>query len=122
MGVSNVGTWGMFDVSLVMPAGGLVTDHWIVGLYVGGYDDGLCVSMEQPRFITAARLQSFRHHAALCVPESHLNFPFDIRNVNIVDPITPWNNLGRSVTRKVGPTVALLSRDCSNSVRQAYCL
>jgi hypothetical protein len=55
----------------------------------------------QPRYITATRLQTFRHHAALCVPESHLNFPFDIRNVNIVDPITPWNNLGRSVTRKV---------------------
>jgi hypothetical protein len=54
----------------------------------------------QPRYITSSRLEVFRYHASLCVPEEHLRFPFDVRNVNIVDPITPWNNLGKSVTRK----------------------
>lgn len=34
------------------------------------------------------------------------DFPPDIRNVNIVDPVAHWNNLGRSVSRKGVATVA----------------
>ena len=53
-----------------------------------------------PRFITNDYLRPFRLYTACCVPRENLEFPFDVRNVNILDPVAHWNNLGRSVSRK----------------------
>jgi hypothetical protein len=53
-----------------------------------------------PRIFTAARRRPFTTFAACCTPRAALTTAFDARNVNIEDPVAPWNNLGRSVSRK----------------------
>ena len=54
-----------------------------------------------PRYVNEERLKPFRDHVAACSTTSHAAYPFDVRHVNIVDPMAPWNNLGKSVSRTV---------------------
>jgi hypothetical protein len=59
-----------------------------------------------PRFIANDHLRPFRLYTACCSPRDALDFPFDFRNVNILDPVAHWNNLGRSVSRKGAAALA----------------
>ena len=54
----------------------------------------------QPRLLDDSMLHPFQEQVRLAVKGNADHLSFRASTLNIVDPLAPWNNLGRSVDRR----------------------